>query len=113
MKIFFAFVAMISCTVVANLLMKVGAANIVNAERWWRILNPKIILGLAFFGCALLIYVLILHKLPLNVAQSFASAQFIAVILAAAFVLGEPVQPVQLIGISFITLGIALIGWTR
>jgi undecaprenyl phosphate-alpha-L-ara4N flippase subunit ArnE len=113
MKIFFAFVVMISCTVVANLLMKTGAANIGNAGEWWKILNLRISLGLAFFGCALLIYVLILHRLPLNVAQSFASAQFIAVILAAALVLGEPVQPMQWIGISFITLGIALIGWTK
>jgi undecaprenyl phosphate-alpha-L-ara4N flippase subunit ArnE len=113
MKTFITFVVMIGCTVIANLLLKIGAANVANSDGWWRFLDIRIIFGFVFFACAGLIYVLILTRLPLNVAQSFTSAQFIAVILAAALILGEPVRPVQWIGISFITLGIALIGWTR
>jgi drug/metabolite transporter (DMT)-like permease len=113
MKVFLAFVTMITCTVAGNLLLKIGANDFRSSGSWWAILNFKIALGFFSFACAAFVYVLILSRLPLNVAQSFASAGFVAGILAAAIILREPILPVQWIGIAFITLGIALIGWTR
>jgi len=112
MKIIIYFFAMISCTVVANLLMKTGASSLVGKGlsfisllQSWRLL-----VGLFLFGCAALIYILILRLLPLNVAQSFASAQFIAVILSSYIFLSEAISLVQWIGILFITIGIAVVG---
>ena len=114
MKILAAFVAMISFTVAANLLMKAGAdSSAPGHEQITHLLNWRVILGLFSFGLAACFYVVILQWLPLNVAQSFAAAQFIAVILASAWLLSEPIGPSQWMGIGLIALGIAIVGWSR
>lgn len=114
MKIALAFVAMISFTVLANLLMKTGADGLAGpGSLWVRLLSWKLVAGLAAFGVAALLYILILSWIPLNVAQSFAAAQFIAVILASRAVLGEPIGPAQWVGIVLIAGGIAVVGWSR
>jgi undecaprenyl phosphate-alpha-L-ara4N flippase subunit ArnE len=58
-------------------------------------------------------YILVLQWLPLNVAQSFAAAQFIAVILASTWILSEPIGPGQWLGITLIAVGIAIVGWSQ
>lgn len=114
MKIVFAFVAMISCTVAANLLMKTGASGQdAGADFLSKATSWPVLLGVACFAAAAILYVLILSWLPLNVAQSFAAAQFIAVILAARIVLAEPISDPQWVGIAFITLGIGIVGWSQ
>jgi drug/metabolite transporter (DMT)-like permease len=112
MKILLAFIGMISCTVLANILLKVGLTDIGNGLSGFleRLFSWRVITGLSFFGLAVLIYLIILSWLPLNVAQSFAAAQFIAVILASFFVLGESVSSIQMIGILLIAIGIAAVG---
>jgi undecaprenyl phosphate-alpha-L-ara4N flippase subunit ArnE len=103
-------VAMISCTVVANLLLKAGSADapspILLGMLSWRTIG-----GLAAFGCAGLLYTRVLRFLPLNVAQSYAAAQFIAVILGSRFVLGETIPAARWAGISMIVLGILVVAW--
>lgn len=114
MKTFLAFVAMIMFTVMANLLMKTGAVSLTGEASFWvRLLSWRILVGLGFFGCAALIYIVILGWLPLNVAQSFAAAQFIAVILASRVMLSEPIGYVQWAGIVLIAAGVAIVGWSR
>ena len=111
---FLLFAVMISFTVVANLLLKVGASAQGAADgAWLALFNWKVFLGLVSFGMAALIYVVLLRGLPLNVAQSFTAAQFIAVILASAVILSEPIRLGQWIGIALIALGITVVGWTR
>lgn len=114
MKIALAFVAMISFTVMANLLMKLGADELVGTTSLLaRLQSWKLMLGLVFFGLAAIVYVVILGWLPLNVAQSFAAAQFIAVIIGARVVLMEPISILQWGGIVLIAIGIAVVGWER
>jgi drug/metabolite transporter (DMT)-like permease len=114
MKIFLMFVAMIGCTVAANLLLKTGASSVAPVPgQLSHLLNWRVFLGLVSFGSAACFYVVILQWLPLNVAQSFTAAQFIAVILASAWVLSEPIGPLQWLGITFIALGIAVVGWSQ
>ena len=111
-KVVLTFTAMISFTVLANLLLKSGA-TVANPGQLQQLLNWRIFLGLCSFGLAASFYVLVLQWLPLNVAQSFAAAQFIAVIVASALVLSEPIGPAQWLGIGLITLGIVVVGWSR
>lgn len=115
MRIVLSFAAMIALTVMANLLMKTGAVmgRDGGGEWWMQFLNWRLLAGFACFGFSALIYIVMLRTLPLNVAQSFAAAQFIAVVLASSFVLSEPIGAAQWIGITLITVGIAVVGWSR
>lgn len=114
MKTLLAFAAMISLTVMANWLLKTGADSLnVESSLWDRLLSWRLILGLTFFACAAVVYIAILTRLPLNVAQSFAAAQFIAVILVSWLVLSEPIRHGQWVGIVLIAAGIAIVGWSR
>ena len=114
MKVVIAFIAMVIFTVMANLLMKTGVNEAGGAGGLWAPLHSwKLLLGLTSFGMAALIYVFILGHLPLNVAQSFMAAQFIAVILASRVVLSEPISSMQWVGIVLIASGIAVVGWSR
>ncbi len=114
MKILMAFVVMISCTVAANLLMKTGAsAQEAGTDFLSRATSWPVLIGLACFAVAAVIYVLILSWLPLNMAQSFAAAQFIAVIVAARIFLAEPISDVQWFGMAMISLGIGIVGWSQ
>lgn len=116
MKELFAFSIMISFTVAANLSLKTGSSLISNNPNSFfliKILNFYTILGLFFFALAAFFYILILRWFPLNLAQSFASAQFIAVILASWLFLGEPISAIQWIGIIMIAMGIVIVGWAR
>jgi undecaprenyl phosphate-alpha-L-ara4N flippase subunit ArnE len=100
--------AMVLCTVAANLLMKAGAQD-APSPMLLGFLSWRTVCGLAAFGCAGLFYAAALRVLPLNVAQSYAAAQFIAVIIASKLVLGEPVPLARWIGISMIMAGILVV----
>ncbi len=113
MKMLLAFLAMIGLTVTANLLLKTGAMAGGPGQPISHLLNWRVALGLVSFGLAACFYILILQRLPLNVAQSFAAAQFIAVILASAWLLSEPIGFSQWLGISLIAAGIAVVGWSQ
>jgi len=113
MKVLLAFLAMISLTVTANLLLKTGAVAGGSGQQITHLLNWRVALGLASFGLAACFYIVILQWLPLNVAQSFAAAQFIAVILASMWLLSEPIGFSQWLGISLIAAGIAVVGWSQ
>jgi drug/metabolite transporter (DMT)-like permease len=111
-KLVIAFLIMISCTVAANLLMKVGAMTPAAERIFFELIGWKTFLGIFIFGCAAVIYAWLLHWLPLNVVQAFAAAQFVAVILASAIVLSESIPVARWIGILLIASGIVLVGFT-
>ena len=100
--------SMIACTVAANLLMKLGSED-TPSPLLLGLMSPRTICGLAAFGCAGLFYAAALRFVPLNVAQSYASTQFIAVILASKIILGEPIELTRWIGISMIAIGIVVV----
>jgi undecaprenyl phosphate-alpha-L-ara4N flippase subunit ArnE len=99
---------MVLCTVAANLLLKLGSQD-VPSPLLLGLLSWRTAGGLAAFGCAGLFYAAALRFLPLNVAQSYAAVQFVAVILAAKLVLGEPVPLGRWLGISMIMGGILIV----
>ncbi len=107
-------VGMFTFTVIANLLLKVGAITGRDAGgTWWnQLLNWRIAGGFASFATAAVFYTVLLRSVPLNVAQSFTAAQYVAVILASALVLSEPISAARWIGIALIACGIAIVGWS-
>lgn len=115
MKIALTFLVMIACTVIANLFMKTGATGMEAGIGGFlsRLFSWRVIIGLSFFGTSAMIYLVILSWIPLSVAQSFAAAQFVAVILASWIILAEPIAAIQWIGMGLIAVGIAVVGWGR
>lgn len=111
MAVIAGFLLMISLTVVANLLMKLGT-EVAPAPALLGLWSWKTVAGFATFGASGLVYAWLLKFLPLNVAQSFAAAQFISVILASAVVLSEPIPATRWVGIVLIVSGILLVGFT-
>jgi drug/metabolite transporter (DMT)-like permease len=108
-------VGMFTFTVIANLLLKMGAVSGRDAGgTWWnQLLNWRIAAGFASFAAAALFYTVLLRSVPLNVAQSFTAAQYVAVILASALVLSEPISAMRWLGIFLIAGGIAIVGWSQ
>ena len=111
-RILFGLIAMISCTVAANIFLKLGAGRDSSESMFMNVLNPKTLAGMSFFLFALLIYLWVLTKLPLNVAQSFAAAQFISVIIASSAILSEPIPLFRWLGIALIAGGIIVVGYS-
>jgi len=106
------FVIMVMFTVGANIMLKLGT-GVPAPERWlFNLLGTNSLIGLALFGCAGLIYAWVLRAVPLDVAQSFVAAQFVAVIVASALLLAEPIPLVRWAGIALIVAGIVLVGLT-
>jgi drug/metabolite transporter (DMT)-like permease len=111
LKMLFGYLVMIGFTVLGNLLLKQGASAYGrHGDSLLALVNGYTVAGLLSFATAMCSYMLILTKLPLNVAQSFAAAQFVAVILASYFLLGEPIDGLRWAGIAMITFGILLVG---
>jgi drug/metabolite transporter (DMT)-like permease len=111
MKVMTGFVVMICCTVAANIFMKLGAMS-PTEERFFGLVDLRTVVGLASFGAGGIIYAWILTLLPLNVAQSFAAAQFVAVIFASAVFLSEPIPAQRWLGILLIFIGILVVSTT-
>ena len=111
-KVLAGFAVMISLTVAAALMLKIGAAAPPAERVFFGVLGWKSAAGLALFGCGGILYAVLLRSVSLNLAQVLASAQFVGVVLAASLVLGEPISPARWIGIAFISLGILLVGLT-
>ena len=111
-KMLLGFVMMVLLTVGANLMLKLGAV-VPAAERIvFGIVGWKSLAGLTLFGCAGLLYAILLRWVPLNVAQAFTAAQFVGVVLAASFLLNEPISITRWASIGFIGFGILLVGLT-
>ena len=111
-KMILGFSIMVSCTVAANLMLKLGAV-VPQADRiLFGVLGWRSAAGLALFGCSGLLYAVLLRSVPLNLAQVFTASQFVGVIIAACIVLGEPISPVRWLGIACICFGILLVGAT-
>jgi drug/metabolite transporter (DMT)-like permease len=76
-------------------------------------LSPYMWCGMLAYVLALAMYVVLLTRVPLNVATSIAALNFVAVLLAARFVLGEPIPPLRYVGFLCIVIGIYLVALTQ
>jgi len=103
-------VASMACTVVGNLLLKVGAGQRGVSTVWpFSLLNLQTFLGAIVFCLAMIFYIMVLKRTALNLAQSIFAAQFVFVILAANLVLREPIGMYRWMGIALIALGMFVV----
>jgi drug/metabolite transporter (DMT)-like permease len=100
---------MITLTVGANLMLKLGAMVVPAQRVLFGFLSWQSVVGLALFGAGGIIYSFVLRALPLHVAQAFAAFQYVAVVLAASVLLRERIAPTSWLGIACIVIGILLV----
>jgi drug/metabolite transporter (DMT)-like permease len=110
MRIALGVVLMVAFTALGNVLMKLGASVPLAERPILGLVAWQTCAGIAIFALAVLVYAVLLQWLPLSVAQSFAAFQFVAVIFAASWFLGEPISFARWIGIVLIALGIVTVG---
>jgi drug/metabolite transporter (DMT)-like permease len=110
MRIVLGFILMIGFTAIGNVLMKLGASVPLGDRPIFGIVAWQTGAGIAIFAVAVIVYAILLQWLPLSVAQCFAALQFVAVILASTWVLGEPISLLRWIGVVLIAVGILTVG---
>jgi len=107
----FLILAAIGFTVVANLVLKLGASSAGIAPIWpLSIVNFRVIAAAASFSMAFMFYTMLLRRMPLSIAQAILSLQFVFVVLAANVILNEEIGPARWAGIALMALGLGLIG---
>jgi len=106
-------VASMSCTVVGNLLLKTGVQQPGVSTVWpLSLLNMRTALGAVTFCFAMIFYMMVLRRTALNLAQSIFALQFVLVIVAANFILHEPIGMQRWFGIGLIAAGLFVISLT-
>lgn len=101
---------MVAASCAGNILLKLGAEATASLELHYRLFDWRILLGLSIFAASALLYILVLGKLPLNVAQSMMALQYVAVLFASVTFLGESLPLTRLLGAASVILGVLLIG---
>lgn len=72
--------------------------------------NWPLLLGLALYGLAFVLYALALKFFPLNVAHpTLTSGAMASVAVLSVVVLGEALRPAMIAGLGFIVLGVILL----
>jgi len=112
MKIALGMLIIVASTVVANVLLKIGAVAGESSKIFFGVLGWTGAAGLCFYAIAALIYAWVLSFVPLHMAQVIVAAQFIGVILAARLFLSESINLAQWGGVALIAVGIVITGWS-
>jgi drug/metabolite transporter (DMT)-like permease len=111
MTVVLTFAFILTNSVVANLFLKVGSAD-APARLLLGFMSWRSFIGLCFFGVGGLAYSYAMRLVPLNVAQSVMSIQYITIILASAFILGEVITPMRILGIALIASGVLCVAFS-
>ena len=101
------------CTVVGNLLLKIGSGHRGVSTVWpLNLLNLYTLTGAFAFCIAMVLYIMVLKRTALNLAQSIFALQFVLVIFAAHLILGEPIGIYRWMGIALIAAGLLMIAFS-
>nr|WP_202924840.1 EamA-like transporter family protein [Myxacorys almedinensis] len=71
--------------------------------------TPELVIGLAFYGVAAVLYILLLTRVNLSVLAPAVALQYIFSILIGHFMFGEAIPLVRLFGMAFIVCGVVLL----
>ncbi len=94
-----------------QLLLKMGAAG--PGGFLDQIIRPATLAGLVCYGLAALLYIVALRDIPVSIAFPAAASQYVIVGLFAWFVLHEPWNVQQVVGLGLIVLGVGLLATSQ
>lgn len=97
----------IGLTVLGQFFLKTGSLSKEEGLRLF--LNPATLAGLFSYGFASLFYIVALRKIPLSIAYPSVSLSYVAVVVLAHVVWGEPLGLRQGVALFLIVSGIALL----
>ena len=106
-------------TVAANLLQKKAVGSLgpvagVSLAFLRRLLaSPYLWGGMGAYSLALCMYLVLLSRVPLNVATSITALNFVAVLLASRLVLGESIPALRYLGFACILAGLCIVSMTQ
>jgi len=72
--------------------------------------SPHVMGGLALYGVGAILWLSVLSRAPLSMAYPLVSLGFVFVSVLAWALLGEILPPLRIAGITFILLGVAMVG---
>ncbi|NMM54611.1 EamA family transporter [Paenibacillus aquistagni] len=71
--------------------------------------SPLILLGIAFYGIATVLWLFVLSRLPLSIAYPLQSLAYVFGLLAALYLFGEVIPVNRWLGAGIIILGVMVI----
>lgn len=71
--------------------------------------SPMIILGIAFYGIATVLWLFVLSRLPLSIAYPLQSLAYVIGILAALYLFDEVIPLNRWVGVCIIIVGVIVI----
>jgi multidrug transporter EmrE-like cation transporter len=73
--------------------------------------EPRLIVALAMYAGALLMWLQVLSKVPLSVAYPMLAFTYVVVPCLAMFFFDERISAAQIAGIVFVLIGVAIMGF--
>jgi len=74
--------------------------------------NPKVLLGLLFYGLGSLAWIVVLSRLELSYAYPFVAINFILIAFISRLVFSETISGLRWLGIASICIGILLVAYS-
>ncbi len=103
--------ASIALAVTGQMLIKWGATGHVGFRETLAasFRSPTVLLGLAAYAVSSALWLVVLSRLPVSAVYPMGSVSYALVVLAA-WALGEHVPPLRWAGVAFIVAGVLLVG---
>lgn len=105
----------------ASLLLKKGASALTSgslrdvavSQGFWRAaapaLNAYTIAGMTLLVISFIMFLVILSKVSVSVAQPMLAMSYIFIAVGAFFIYGEPLTPTKILGIAIIIVGVTVL----
>ncbi len=107
-------VLMVSCctlvSAAAQILMKIGMTRLTHVDVWALATNLPLITGYALYGLFCLMMILALRDGELSLIYPIISLAYIWVTVCSYFLFHDTLNPLKLVGILSVILGVAMLG---
>lgn len=113
--IYVAIIINVCLLVTGQVLFKWGISSTAGGFSWSNLLtlliNPWIVLGLALYVVATVLWFYVLSKAPLSLAYPLQSLSYLLGLFVSRYVLHESVPWTRWVGVLIILAGVAVVAW--
>lgn len=113
---FILLLASVLASVMGQFFLKTGALKLVrvgNSNVIQRVIDsvliPELLIGLCFYGCGAIAYILLLSRVPLSIAGPSISLVYICSVVMGALFFNETIPPSRFVGLGLIICGVILV----